>query len=147
MPYGLSKEIDEKLRTIEQPNVNAGWVALSPDCDHLVWSIADNIELPMCTMIHSEDGGKSFKCCEIYNLENKRINHRGMKVFADRMNSRLMYGFDSEGSIYISKDSGASFKEYPVNQQLKGVNFALIDCANQTEIRGESGKEGIFIWL
>ena len=144
MPYGLSKEIDEKLRYIEQPNVNAGWIALSPDCDHLVWSIADNIELPMRTMIHSEDGGKSFKCCEIYNLENKRINHRGMKVFADRMNSRLMYGFDSEGSIYISKDSGASFKEYPVNQQLKGVNFALIDCANQTEIRGESGKEGIF---
>lgn len=144
MPYGLSDEIDEKLKFIEQPNVNAGWVALSPHCNYLVWSIADNIELPMRTIIHSEDGGKSFKRCKIYNLNNECTNQKGMKVFADRLNNQLMYGFDSEGSIYVSKDGGASFKEYPVDMQLRGVNFALIDCANQAEIRGESGKEGAF---
>lgn len=144
MPYGLSKEIDDKLKLIEKPNVNAGWVALSSGCNHMVWSIADQIQLPMETIIHSEDGGRTFKACKIYNLHNEQINHKGMKVFADRVNNELMYGFDDEGEIYISKDGGASFKQYPTDNRLRGVNFALIDCANQTEVRGESGKEGIF---
>ena len=74
MPYGLSSKIDEKLSGIEQPNVNAGWVALSADCEQIVWSIADQIELPMTTLVHSQDGVKSFSLCEVYNLEIGRAH-------------------------------------------------------------------------
>ena len=60
MPFGLSEELDEALHLIEQPNVNSGWAALSPDCNNIVWSIADGILLPVSRMIVSGDGGKSF---------------------------------------------------------------------------------------
>lgn len=56
MPYGLSKVIDQRLHAIEKPNVNSGWVAVSPDCQHIVWSIAEGIKLPFDSVVYSPDG-------------------------------------------------------------------------------------------
>ena len=46
MPFGINAEIDRKLHEIENPNVNAGWVAMSPDGASEIYV--------------SRDGGKNF---------------------------------------------------------------------------------------
>ena len=61
MPFGINAEIDKKLHEIENPNVNAGWVAVSPDGVNIVWSVADGIRLPVELVLVSNDGGHSFK--------------------------------------------------------------------------------------
>lgn len=140
MPYGLSDRIDTLLQTIEQPNVNSGWVAMSPDCKNIVWCIADNLRLPAEAVIYSHDGGKTFTRTVINGSDSKSSY---MKVYADRVNSDLMYGFGENSQIYISKDAGASFNRYRVSEDFPCIDFGLIDCANKTEIRVESGKEGV----
>lgn len=144
MPFGLSEEIDEALHFIEQPNVNSGWVAMSPDCKHIVWSIADMIYLPVSRMVVSEDGGKSFLCCSVYDKNGTKKEAGNVKVYADRMNSELFYGFGEHSDFYISKDGGKSFREHPLPENFPKADFGMIDCANKTEVRGETGKSGVF---
>ncbi|MBE6023382.1 MAG: endoglucanase [Cellulosilyticum sp.] len=145
MPYGITDQIDERLREIEKPNVNSGWVALSPDCKHIVWSIADNwMELPMSLVVYSEDGGKNFKKSQIYDRDGKLLEEGCLKVFSDRKVNHLMYGFGSESDFYISHDGGATFKAYEVPETFPKVHFGLIDCANPVEVRADAGKSGIF---
>lgn len=140
MPYGLSEKTDLLLSRIECPNVNAGWVAISKDCRNIVWSVADHITLPIDCVLYSQDGGKNFSLCDIYPTDD---NAGCMKVFADRVNCNLMYGLGEHSQIYISKDGGASFRQYPTPADFPDIHFGLIDCANKTEVRVESGKEGI----
>lgn len=144
MPYGLSLVIDERLKEIENPNVNSGWVAVSPNCQNIVWCIAKGIELPVECIVYSHNGGKTFVQSKIYDLNKEVVKDRDMKVFSDRTLSQLMYGFGNRSEIYISKDGGATFYEYALPEGFPKVNFALIDCANKTEIRGETGKIGTF---
>ncbi len=140
MPYGLSERTDALLKFIENPNVNSGWVAMSPDCKNIVWSIADNIRLPMDAIVCSHDGGQTFSLVQVRGADGSSCC---MKVFADRVNSSLMYGFGENSQIYISKDGGSSFDRYILKEALPSVDFGMIDCANKTEIRVESGKEGV----
>lgn len=144
MPFGLSEELDAALHFIEQPNVNSGWVAMSPDCNNIVWSVADMISLPVSRMIMSGDGGSSFRCCEVYE-KNGRLKKQGsVKVYSDRVDSLLFYGFGEHSDFYISKDGGKTFHEYLLPENFPETDFGLIDCANKTEVRGETGKSGIF---
>lgn len=140
MPFGLSERIDSLLEGIERPNVNSGWVAMSPDCRNIVWSIADIVRLPMEAVLYSNDGGETFLPVTVNGAEGCGLC---MKVFADRVNSSLMYGFGEQSQIYISKDGGASFNRYNTPDDFPSVDFGMIDCANKTEIRAESGKEGV----
>ena len=144
MPYGLSTVMDERLREIEHPNVNSGWVAVSPNSQNIVWCIAKGIELPMETIVYSHDGGESFTQSKIYDLNKEPVQTKTMKVFSDRTLSSLIYGFGAKSEIYISKDGGATFYEYALPEDFPKVNFALIDCANKTEVRGETGRIGTF---
>lgn len=139
MPYGLSDEIDTLLSRIEHPNVNSGWVALSPDCNNIVWSIADNSRLPINAVVYSHDGGETFSRVTV---ENADPDAACMKVYADRVNPSLMYGFGEHSRIYISTDGGAHFIKQQIPANFPDLDFGLIDCANKTEIRVESGKEG-----
>lgn len=143
MPFGISKKLDKALASIETPNVNSGWVAMSPDCDHIVWSVATHIELPIDQVIVSHDRGAHFEKVTVFDLEHQVKTDGGMKVFADRTDSTLFYGFGDKGEVYISEDSGDHFEQIPC-PELQKIQFALIDCANKTEIRGESGKTGVF---
>lgn len=147
LPFGISGYLDDRFREIEQPNVNSGWVSLSADAGNIVYCVAEGIDLFMKGIITSHDQGKTFRKARIFDREGTELsdteNH--MKVFSDRINSNLFYGFSDDFKIYISKDGGDTF--YPV--QTEGfpegkMVFGLIDCANKTEIRGEAGKEGIF---
>lgn len=144
MPFGLSAEIDEALHLIECPNVNAGWVAMSPDCQNIVWSVADRIYLPVSRMVVSQNGGKSFVCSEVYDQNGERMTRGNIKVYSDRMNSSLFYGFGEHSDFYISKDGGRTFREHLLAADFPEADFGMIDCANKTEIRGEAGKSGVF---
>lgn len=155
MPFGLTKTTDRLLHNIEKPNVNSGWVAMSPDCQNIVWSVADGILLPADAVIHSNDGGKTFSPVKIYDTKGRPIQPETFspgqtiaplclfKVFSDRVNPSLMYGFGENSRIYVSRDKGASFYEKILPAGFPKVNFGLIDCADKTEIRAESGREGI----
>lgn len=139
LPYGLSDALDEHFRNIERPNVNSGWVAMSPDTKNIVWSVADGITLFKELVIYSNDSGVTW-----HRTNTSAVNDKCLKVYSDRVDSNLFFGFSEEGNVYISDDCGASFKPVDTGNKLSGVNFGLIDCANKTEIRGESGKSGVF---
>lgn len=144
MPFGLSAEIDEALRFIEQPNVNSGWVAMSPNVENIVWSVADMIYLPVSRMLVSTDSGKTFSRCEVYERNGAKKEQGNVKVYSDRMDSKLFYGFSEHSDFYISKDGGMTFHEYLLPDAFPKADFGMIDCANKTEVRGETGKSGVF---
>lgn len=152
MPYGISKVIDVALSNMENPNVNSGWVAMSPDGEHIVWSIANWCDLPVDRVIVSHNRGESFSKVKIVDYEKNLISsdsnavdtHTGMKVFADRVCSNIFYGFGEESRVYVSTDYGSSFFEIDRPWNFPIVDFSMIDCANKTEIRAENGKMGVF---
>lgn len=144
LPYGLTEDLDRAFRNIECPNVNSGWAAMSPDGANIVWAVAEGIELPVRRLISSHDGGKSFTCCRVYDKWDRIKTEGNIKVFSDRQDSRLFYGFGGESDFYVSHDGGESYREYELPAVFPKINFGLIDCADKTEVRGETGKSGVF---
>lgn len=144
LPYGLTEDLDEAFHLIERPNVNSGWVAMSPDGQTIVWSVAQGIDLWKKRVVFSQDGGKSFGCVKVFDQDGQQTTTGKMKVFSDRLKNHLFYGFGQTSDFYISKDGGATFRQYPLPEEFPQIEFGLIDCANKTEIRGEEGKSGVF---
>lgn len=174
MPFDIGGKIAEQLHAIERPNTNPGWVAMSPDGQNIVWSVADGILLPVDMVIVSRDGGKSFKQVEVFDLTGSKVTKGYLKVFSDRVNSKLFYGFGGEGQLYVSTDGGFSYhQKQPIakaafgsegkerslfemiveecnNQKVEhfidfpASHFGKIDTANRTEVRGVAGEEGLF---
>lgn len=151
LPYGISTYLDGLLARIATPNVNSGWVALSADCSTIVWTVADHLSLPVTALIYSKDEGKTFHPCRVYNKQKELLSDITIKVFADRVNSELFYGFSTDSKIYISTDGGVNYIEREIilnhpELTLPKMDMSLIDSQNHIEIRGEAGKEGVF-WL
>ena len=145
MPFGLSKKIDELLHRIEQPNTNSGWVAMSPNCENIVWTVGDKFRVTADAAVVSNDGGKTFKCCEIYDKTGNPVrDDRGFKVFSDRVKNRVFYAFGEASRIYVSRDGGNTFCEKNLPEGFPEVEFHKIDGANKTEVRGDAGRSGIF---
>lgn len=144
MPFGLSEEIDQALYNIENPNVNSGWVAMSPDCKNIVWGIADGIDLPVSRLVVSHDTGVTFSLCKVYMRDGRSKTQGNVKVFSDRVNSDLFYAFGERSDFYVSRDGGSTYYERELPADFPEVHFGLIDCANKTEVRGETGKQGVF---
>ncbi|MCM1154523.1 MAG: endoglucanase [Roseburia sp.] len=164
MPFGITEKLDVALHNMETPNVNSGWVAVSPDCQNLVWSVAEGISLPVDMVIASQDGGASFTQAKVYDLSGEIVNSGGMKVFSDRVESSIFYGFGERSQFYVSRDGGRTFRQKTLRvsgvqmgiqngiqngagdncPDFPQVEFSLIDCANKTEVRGESGRQGVF---
>ena len=144
MPFGINAEIDRKLHEIENPNVNAGWVAMSPDGTNIVWSVADGIRLPVELVIISNDGGKNFQTAGVFALKGNPVNQGYLKVFSDRTGNDLFYGFGGASEIYVSRDGGKNFYQKQPEETFPICDFGYIDTANKTEVRGEGGKSGVF---
>lgn len=154
MPFGLDEGLDKQLHEIERPNVNPGWVAMSPSGQNIVWSVAEGSELPVGWVIVSQDGGKTFFKTTVINAQGEIVTRGHMKVFSDRMEEDIFYGFGEKGQLYVSRDGGKSYQQKPVHLLFKEaelaeaefpeVEFGLIDCANKTEIRGVAGVSGVF---
>lgn len=142
MPFYLGGKVEAQLRTIEHPNVNPGWVAMSPDGKNIVWSVADGIRLPVELVIVSRDGGETFEKAQFFDINGNPVTEGFMKVFSDRVESLLFYGFSEAGQTYVSTDGGLTYHQKP--SALPPADFGLIDCANQTEVRGAAGETGVF---
>ncbi len=143
MPFGISDSVDSLLNRILNPNVNSGWVAMSPDCKNIVWSLADERLLPLNTVICSHDKGMNFRQSKFYDLEGNKVLDGFAKVFSDRCNSMIMYAFNSSRILYISKDGGENFYQYFISQEVPEFFLASIDTDDRSSIWVESGKEGI----
>ena len=143
MPFGLSDQLDEAFHRIEMPNVNSGWVAMSPDGQNLVWSVARGIRLPLDRVVVSHDQGKTFKRIRVYDRAGNLKVDGGFKVFSDRMNSEIFYGFGDHSDLYLSRDGGATYRQMEVRGLDQEIDFTIIDCADRTEVRAESGKSGV----
>ena len=156
LPYGISKELDDAFRNMEEPNTNAGWVATSAACKHIVWSVAERIWLPREKVIVSHDGGETFHKITIIEPENVKDelptdslalrqyapqNYRGFKVFADRVKENLFYGFDEIGRIYLSTDYGDTFVMR--TERMPEFEFSLVDTADHTDVKFASGEVGV----
>lgn len=144
MPFGISEYLDGQLERIEHPNVNSGWVAMSPDCKNIVWSVAEWIGLPIAGVIASNDGGETFYKVRVYDLSGDEVTEGKMKVYSDRVDSALFYGFGESSQFYVSRDGGATFMQYGTPAAFPAVDFGIIDTANKTEVRGDAGKSGVF---
>lgn len=146
LPFGISQYLDDRFHDIECPNVNSGWVALSSDCNNVVYCVAEGIDLYMKGIVTSYDMGKSFKKTVILNLQGDDISQsdQHMKVYSDRLDADVFYGFGDDMGLFISTDKGNTFKEIESELQISGLNMGLIDTANGTEIRGDAGKTGVF---
>ncbi|MBR4341864.1 MAG: endoglucanase [Lachnospiraceae bacterium] len=143
MPYGLSPFIDKLLTRIEQPNVNSGWIAVNCEGKALCWCVADRARLPINAVVCSRDGGKTWEKSQVLGLNDMPITEGYIKVFSDRCDAHIMYGFGDRSQIYISKDFGKTFRELPIPNYFPRTDFSQIDCFDKTEIRCESGKRGI----
>ncbi len=144
MYFQLGGRIEEKMHHIENPNNNPGWVAMSNDGQNIVWSIADDIFLPIDLVICSQDGGKTFKKVSVYDLDNNLKTDGRFKAFSDRVNNKLFYGFGEAGQLYVSQDGGLTYYEKLPEDTFPACDFGLIDVANGTEVRGVAGEEGLF---
>lgn len=146
LPFGISDYLDERFHDIERPNVNAGWVALSSDCNNIVYCVAEGIDLYMKGIVTSNDMGKTFHKTMIFGCQGEDISQSGlhMKVYADRTDAELFYGFADDMCLFISRDKGNTFQEIVTDFRLDKLKLGLIDTANKTEIRGDSGKVGVF---
>ncbi len=141
MPFGLSPYLDGKLKLIETPNVNSGWVALGADKKTILWSVADGIRLKSEGVIRSADGGKTFEQVQICFKEDIPTL---FKVFSDRVDKDRFYAFGSDSRLFVSVDRGRVFEEIERPQGFPNVECGLIDTADPTAIRGEAGKSGVF---
>ena len=145
MPFGLSDKIDELLHRIEKPNTNAGWVAMSPNCENIVWTVGDRFRVTADAAVVSNDGGQNFKKCVIFDKTGRVVeDDRGFKVFSDRVKNRVFYAFGEASQVYVSRDGGNTFCEKVLPEGFPEVEFHKTDGANKTEVRGDAGRSGIF---
>lgn len=144
MPYGLTDEIDRRLKHISKPNNNSGWIAMSSDSQRLVWAIADGGNITSDCVVYSEDKGFSFKKSSVTNL-NGEPAEGNFKPFFDRCNSNYCYGFGENSRLYVSRDGGKTFCEKQSPDTFPKVFLSGIDAACDVEIRGFAGTSGKFI--
>lgn len=173
-PFGLSDKLDKLFEKIEKPNVNPGWVAMSPGCNNIVWSVCDVIYLPADCVVVSNDGGYSFTKANIFDLEGNCVSDKvmpdfgeimkilgvrgakpenadrrrdiyGFKAFSDRLKDDVFYGFGVNGEFYVSTDGGQNFYQKSLGcDAFDMVNFAFVDTINKMDVRCDNGKSGVF---
>lgn len=141
MPMGLSEDLDALLTRISGVNINAGWTAVSADGSTYLWALSDRIWLHARHLLVSHDGGASFRRSMVLDGDGKPSEGL-MKPIADRTLPHVCYGFGEAGQLYVSTDSGNTFRQKPAPEGFPQVNFGLVDCADQTEIRAASGQPG-----
>lgn len=147
-PYGLTPFIDGLIDVIRQPNNNSGWVAISADGGTIVWTVGQRLHIPITAVVHTRDRGESWHKSEIFDLDGKRIedDEKALKVMADRVNPDIFYGFGDDATFFVSRDGGGTFHQRQRPEGFYIGHLCGIDGLNRSEIRVESGKEGV-IWI
>lgn len=143
-PQGLGDDLDALLKRIERPNTNAGWVAMSADGSSYVWAVAERIFLHARNLIVSHDQGQTFRRSAVLDMQGQPVEGM-MKPLADRCMPNVFYGFGDKGEIYVSTDSGDTFRQKAAPMDFPAVHFGKVDCADQTEIRIAAGEPGVMV--
>ena len=141
-PQGLGDDLDALLKRIERPNTNAGWVAMSADGSSYVWAVAERIFLHTRNLIVSHDQGRTFRRSAVLDMQGQPVEGM-MKPLADRCMPNVFYGFGDKGELYVSTDSGDTFRQKAAPQGFPAAHFGKVDCADQTEIRIAAGEPGV----
>ncbi|MCR5250150.1 MAG: endoglucanase [Lachnospiraceae bacterium] len=139
LPFGLNADLDRICAAIETPNVNPGWVAMNADGSVILVTLAEGIRLGIRNAVRYDMKEKSWSSVILPETGEGAT----VKFMADPVDSSLFYGFGDHSRLYVSRDGGRSFTEE--NSPLpEGIEFGLIDCADRTEIRRDSGVRGRF---
>lgn len=146
MPYGISPYLDGLLRTIETPNNNAGWVALSADGETILWSVADEFTLPIPALVRTRDRGRTWQACRVLDASGRQITDPAetLKVFSDRVNPSRFYGFAQHGMLYHSTDGGQTFTPIAAKMPLPDIDPTGIDGRQHYDIRATPAQSGVF---
>lgn len=141
LPYGFSEELDRLCTGIEKPNVNPGWAAISADGKTLIFTVVDGLKLWRRNCVRYVISDRQYSAVRL--PEDNAETPAAMKVYADRTDPRYFYGFGENSRLYVSDDGGQSFRELP-SPLPAGIDFSKVDCADKTEVRGDSGFFGRF---
>ncbi|MBQ3162027.1 MAG: hypothetical protein IJC04_07870 [Oscillospiraceae bacterium] len=145
-PTGISHKLDEASERINKPNVNSGWAAISSDGKTILWTLAyEHMKLPCFCAVRYNIDEKIFSKIKIYDLQGNDISEGDLhiKLFADRINKNKAYGFGENGQLYLSTDSGASFRQLSVPKEFPLCNMSGIDGYKGVEIRFIPNCEGV----
>lgn len=147
-PYGISQRIDKLIDAIRKPNTNSGWTALSADAKTLVWCVGERYLLPLDSVVYTEDQGKTWQKSLVYDLNHQPMENgtHTLKVFSDRMDSEVFYGFGNDSAMYLSTDRARTFYQINVSEDFPKLELGGMDGLMPAEIRVESGKSGV-VWI
>lgn len=137
MPTGISAALDQQLKTIEKPNINSGWTAISADGGTIIYCVAERYWLPLDFVVRTENEGETWEKVHIYNKEGGELldHQRHFKIMSDRLQPNIFYGFDDKAHAYISRDGGKRFDEVAFEgEALPEVDCGLIDGGCKVEI-------------
>lgn len=146
-PNSINNEIDKAIVSLKAPNVTSGWIALSANEKHFVWSIG--LPLNGDLVVYSHNYGKKYKKTEFYDYAGKKIvfHRRPVKVFSDRMKENRFFAFADylEGPQFFASDNfGESFQQIHGPKDFPNQLLAGIDEEQKIEIRGIPKEEGAF---
>jgi len=149
-PTGITERIDRLIDAIRRPNTNSGWTAISADGKTLVWSVGEGNRLPIDTVVFTEDLGRTWKKCQVFDRNNDRVDENStlktLKVLSDRIDPEVFYGFGDDSLFYISTDRARTFYEITVPDVFPKLELGGMDGRMPAEIRAESGKTGV-VWI
>ncbi len=145
-PLGISEKLDKVAEAISRPNTNSGWVAVSADSGTILWTLAYQWgQLPCFAAVKYNISSKLFSKIRIYDAEGNDISESDLqiKMFTDRTDPNMAYGFGENGQIYLSTDCGSTFRQVEVKGELPKCRFSGIDGYKGGEIRFLPNEKGV----
>ena len=145
-PENLSENLDTLIETIKKPNTNSGWTAISADGKIILWTLAEKWRfLPAFGAVRYDTVSERFSKIKIFDSDGKDISESNsqIKLFSDRTDSSLFYGFGDSGQLYISRDKGISFYQCAVPDEFPECRMSGFDGFKGGEIRFHPFKKGV----
>lgn len=143
-PVGISENTDAAVSEIQKPNVNSGWAALSADGKRILWTLSFRNIFRSDMTVFTDDEGKSWRRSVFLDSAGSVIDTPfHVKVFADRTDSDVFYGFTFDNRLFASIDKGESFRPVPTDGKITSYPN---DIHDRREIRCQPLKTGV-IWL
>lgn len=145
-PSGISDKLDAASEAISRPNTNSGWVAILADGNTVLWTLAYQWgQLPCFGAVKYDVASKKFTKIRIYDAAGNDISEgeHHIKVFSDRNDPKMAYGFGESGQVYVSNDCGSSFYQTEVKGDLPKCRFSGIDGYKGGEIRFLPTEKGV----
>ena len=145
-PSGISQRLDEVIDNLKKPNTNSGWAAITSDGRNILWTLAHEwMKLPCFCAVRYGTDKRTFTKIKIYDLQDRDISESNVhiKIFSDRTACNKAYGFGENGQLYISTDSGASFRQLKAPESFPACRMSGIDGYKGVEIRFLPSCEGV----